>query len=114
MNFNQEDLLTCYKNLLIVLCQRREEAMDTAAGIRKAIATEPLPGRRMGLHCKLNSYEENARKLTWMLNKNRPAMHRFFDTHDITEISKLPLTKITHGDDTAPREVKKTSRNESP
>lgn len=111
MNFNQQDLLLCYRNLLIVLCQRREEAVAHAAGIRKAIATEPLPGRRMGLHCKLNSHEESARKLAWILSRNKPAMKYFFEgCTDIAAISKQPLTRITHDGDTAPPCPKRLQR----
>ena len=81
----------CYRNLLITLAKDAEDLKREVTAMHLALKTEESNGRRNGMRTIINSRNRQRARLLQLLNRNKAALHYFFQTTNAEKIADEPI-----------------------
>lgn len=77
----------CYRNLLITLAKDAEDLKRDVTAMFSAVKTEQSNGRRNGIRTLINARNRQRARLLQLLNRNKAALHYFFQTTDAEKVA---------------------------
>jgi hypothetical protein len=88
----QTDLLSRYRNLLIVLAREHGEQVYRAQKLRDYAAQEPPNSRHFGgLLAKARAIGHEAHNTKYIVSRNNAALRHFFGTDNLEEVAKREI-----------------------
>ena len=81
----------CYRNLLITLAKDAEYLKREVTNMFAAVKTEQSNGRRNGIRTLINARNRQRARLLQLLNRNKAALHYFFQTTNAEKIADEPI-----------------------